>query len=162
MTDSANSTERLETERNGGRRPARPGLAVSRWTMAIGVTMLAAAGTIACDDNPTAPTAPAVATFQVGEESFKVLLTTDEQVEAAEAAQDGSKASIPVGRIVAGGDVNSGWSWHLEDVKFVETTVEVCDGLPSEVEKTGTEFGEGQYCPWSAKVTEIESESESE
>lgn len=120
------------------------------------VLALSVAGTISCDDSPTAPTAPAVVTFQVGSESFKALLTTDEQVEAAEAAQDGGKASIPVGRIVAGGDVNTGYTWHLEGVEFAEVTVEVCDGVPSDVEKAGTAFGNGQYCPWTAKVTRID------
>jgi hypothetical protein len=114
-------------------------------------------GTSACDDNPTAPSAPAVATIQVGSEKFSVRLTTDEQVQAAEAAQNGGKVSIPIGRIVAGADVNTGWTWHLENVKFVETTIELCDGLPSAVEKMGPAFGGGQYCPWTAQVTDLES-----
>ncbi len=127
-----------------------------RTMMALGVLVLTTLSGTACDDSPTAPTAPAVVTFQVGSESFKVLLTTDEQVEAAEAAEDGGKASIPVGRIVAGADVNTGYTWHLEEVEFAEVTIEVCDGVPSDVEKEGTAFGDGQYCPWSAKVTQID------
>lgn len=117
---------------------------------------LAVGGAAACDDSPTAPGAPAVATFRVGSETFRVLLTTDEQVEAAEAAQNGGPARIPNGRIVAGTDVNTGWTWHLEEVEFAEVTTEVCDGVPSDVEKLGTAFGNGRYCPWDARVTRIE------
>ena len=136
------------------RRCSRP-MMFPGWAMAIGVLASIVVGTSACDSSPTAPSAPAIATFQVGSEKFSVLLTTDEQVQAAEAAQEGGRASIPVGRIVPGVDVNAGWTWHLEEVKFVETTVELCDGLPSAVEKMGTKFGEGQFCPWTAKVTDI-------
>ena len=133
-----------------------PAAILARRAMAIGVLSLIVVGASSCDDSPTAPTAPAIATFQVGSETFSVRLTTDEQVKAAEAAQNGGPAKIPVGRIVPGADVNAGWTWHLEDVKFAEATIELCDGRPSDVEKMGTKFGEGQYCPWSAKVTEIE------
>lgn len=128
---------------------------IPRWAMAIGVLASIVVGTSSCNDSPTAPSAPAIATFQVGSETFSVLLTTDAQVEAAEAAQEGGPASIPVGRIVPGADVNAGWTWHLEEVKFAETTVEVCDGLPSHVEKMGPKFGGGQDRPWTAKVTAI-------
>jgi hypothetical protein len=128
-----------------------------KWARAASAGLLTA--TIAassCDDSPTAPSAPAIARFQVGSETFRVLLTTDEQVRAAEAAQDGARANIPVGRIVSGSDVNTGWTWHLEGVTFAETTIELCDGLPSEVEKQGPAFGNGQYCPWSARVMSID------
>ena len=97
---------------------------IPRWAMAIGVLASIVVGTSSCNDSPTAPSAPAIATFQVGSETFSVLLTTDAQVEAAEAAQEGGRASIPVGRIVPGADVNAGWTWHLEEVKFAETTIE--------------------------------------
>jgi hypothetical protein len=116
---------------------------------------LSVVATTSCSDGPTAPSAPAVATFQVGSESFRVLLKTEAQVRGAEAAQGGGQARIPVGRIVAGTDVNTGWTWHLEDVMFAQVTIELCDGVPSDVERAGTTFGNGQYCPWSARVTSI-------
>jgi hypothetical protein len=62
-----------------------------------------------------------------------------------------------VGRIVTGTEVNIGWSWHLEDVSFAEATVEVCDGLPSHVERAGgPPFAQGTYCPWSARIVAIQ------
>jgi hypothetical protein len=120
------------------------------------IPLAVALSAMSCSDSPTAPSAPAVATFQVGTESFRVLLKTEAQVRGAEAAQAGGQARIPVGRIVAGADVNTGWTWHLEDVTFAEVTIELCDGRPSDVEKAGTAFGNGQYCPWGARVTSIE------
>lgn len=109
-----------------------------------------------CDESLTGPSGLEVVTFQVVGEQFRVRLTTDDQLRAAQAAQAGGRASIPVGRIVAGADVNTGWSWHLEDVSFAEATIEVCDGLPSHVERAGgPAFARGTYCPWSARVIDI-------
>lgn len=124
---------------------------------ALPIVVAIALLTGACDDDsPTAPTAVAVVTFDVVGERFRVRLTSDEQLEAARAAQAGGRASIPVGRIVAGADVNVPWSWHLEDVSFAEAAIEVCDGLPSHVEDAGgPAFATGTYCPWSARVVNI-------
>jgi hypothetical protein len=109
-----------------------------------------------CAGDSTGPPQEAAVTFAVVNETFRVGLTTDEQVEAARAAQDGAAARIPVGRIVAGTQVNSGWSWHLEDVAFAEAVIELCDGRPSDVERLGTAFGGGRYCPWGAEIVAIE------
>lgn len=117
--------------------------------------LVLAASLVACG-SPTQPSSQAVVTFQVVNESFKALLTTPTQVVAARMAQAGGRATIPNGRIVFGTQVNTGWSWHLEDIEFAEFTIEVCDGLPSHVEREGIKFGSGRYCPWSAKVTAIE------
>lgn len=111
----------------------------------------------ACDsDSPTLPTTGAIVTFEVGDERFRAWLTTPEQIDAARAAQAGGPAQIPNGRIVDGTEVNTGWSWHLADVEFAELTMELCDGRPSEVERAGTQFGGGRYCPWSARVVSIQ------
>jgi hypothetical protein len=52
--------------------------------------------------------------------------------------------------------VNEGYSWSLDpnDIEFADVTVEVCDGLPSDVE-AGTISGD-RYCPWSATVVAID------
>jgi hypothetical protein len=92
----------------------------------------------------------------VANERFRVLLTSADQIAAARAAQAGGQARIPNGTIVAGAQVNTGWSWHLEDVEFADLTTEVCDGRPSDVEREGTRYGGGRYCPWGARVTAIE------
>jgi hypothetical protein len=109
----------------------------------------------ACDDGPTGPSPAAIVTMGVGSETFRLLLTSEQQIEAARAAQAGGRARIPNGRIVSGASVNAPWSWHLEDVEFVEVAIELCDGRPSDVEQGGTRFGGGRFCPWAAQVQSI-------
>ena len=118
-----------------------------------------AAGAFAagCDSptTPTTPTLPAIVTFAVAEETFRVELTTQAQLDAARAARDGAGPQIPNGRIVAGTGVNTGWSWHLENVAFADATIELCDGRPSDVEREGPSYGGGRYCPWGAVIVAI-------
>ena len=110
-----------------------------------------------CDaDPPTSPSNGVVVTFAVANETFRVLLTDASQIAAARAAQNGGTARIPNGRIVAGTQVNAGWSWHLEDVEFAAFTIELCDGRPSDVERAGTAYAGGRYCPWGATVVRID------
>jgi hypothetical protein len=110
----------------------------------------------ACDsDSPTSPSSIAIATIQVGNEAFQIALTTTEQVAAARAALSGGPARIPIGRVVQGTQVNTGWSWHLEEVAFVEVAIELCDGRPSDVERAVAQFGGGRFCPWSATVLRV-------
>jgi hypothetical protein len=103
----------------------------------------------------TAPSETAIVTFAVGNEAFRVQIVGERQLAAARAAQAGGPANIPNGRIVAGTSVNAGWSWHLEDVEFVEASIELCDGRPSDVERQGPQYGGGRYCPWGARVVSI-------
>ena len=122
----------------------------------VAFVTLAAIGGGACDEGPTRPSSDAIVTFSVADERFRVLLTTAAQIAAARAAQSGGRARIPVGQIVTGTQVNAGWSWHLEDVEFAEVTIELCDGRPSDVERSGPAYGGGRYCPWAATVVTIE------
>ena len=123
---------------------------------AVFTSTLLATVLVACGGSPTTPSSQAVVTFTVANERFRVLLTSADQIAAARAAQAGGQARIPNGTIVAGAQVNTGWSWHLEDVEFADLTTEVCDGRPSDVEREGTRYGGGRYCPWGARVTAIE------
>lgn len=119
--------------------------------------ILAAGFSAACsDDNPNAPSEGAVATFRVVNETFRVHLTTPEQIRGAELGLGNGPAKIPNGRIVTGTDVNEGYNWHLVDVTFAEATIELCDGLPSDVQRAGVNFGGGRFCPWSARVLSID------
>ncbi len=118
--------------------------------------LLLTAGLAACDgSSPTDPSERALVTFQVAGEEFRVQLTNKDQVDAARRAQQGGAARIPNGRIVAGTSENINWSWHLEDLAFVEVTIELCDGRPSDVERAGTQFGGGRFCPWNASIVSI-------
>ena len=130
----------------------RTGSAQRRLTLAA---LLLSVAALACGDGPTSPTDTAVVTLAVAGETFRVQLVGERQIEAARAAQGGGSARIPHGRIVPGASVNSGWSWHLEDVEFVQTAIELCDGRPSDVERQGMQFGGGRFCPWAARVVAI-------
>jgi hypothetical protein len=43
---------------------------------------------------------------------------------------------------------------HPADIEFADMTTEVCDGLPSDVEKHA--ITSDRYCPWAAKVIAVE------
>ena len=118
--------------------------------------ILGSLGAACHQEVPNAPSQGVVVTFRVVNETFRVVLTRDDQIEAARLVQAGGRARIPVGRIVAGTEINRGWSWHLDDVAFAEAAIELCDGRPSDVERQGTGFGGGRYCPWAAEITSIE------
>jgi len=123
-----------------------------RLASAIALTTIVAG--CGASTSPT-PARSAVVTFQVASETFRARLTTAAAIDAAMKAQAGGPARIPNGRIATGTDVNTGWNWHLVDVEFAEVAIEVCDGRPSDVERAGTAFGGGRYCPWSSTIASI-------
>jgi hypothetical protein len=99
-----------------------------------------------------------VVTFEVNEgERFRVLLIDPaDQAIANQLLDGGDGPDIPNGRIVRDTGVNEGWSWSLDptDFEFADLTTEVCDGAPSDVESRT--LTSDRYCPWSARVVEIE------
>ena len=101
---------------------------------------------------------PAIVTFSVGDEEFRVLVIDPANVAIATQLLGGKEApSIPNGVIVRGDpDVNTGWSWHLDPAtfEFADMTTEVCDGIPSFVEDGS--LTSDRFCPWSAKVEAVE------
>lgn len=100
-----------------------------------------------------------VVTFRVADsEQFKIRLTDPTDIEVARKLFAGSEAPrIPNGIVIRGSsDINAGYSWHIDPdtVEFADVTTEVCDGLPSDVEK-GL-ITSDRYCPWSAEVIAID------
>lgn len=100
-----------------------------------------------------------VVTLRVaGAEQYRIRLTDPADIEIARRLLAGEEAPrIPNGVVVRGDpDANVGYSWHIdpESVEFADFTVEVCDGLPSDVEK-GL-ITSDRYCPWSAEVIAID------
>ena len=80
---------------------------------------------------------PIVVTFEVVDERYKVLLTDPADIDSARRLLAGEDVpSIPNGRVVRETGVNEGYSWSIDptDIEFAEVTIEVCDGLPSDVE----------------------------
>jgi len=126
-------------------------------TASVIVTLVAGLGMLSCQKTSTSPSpTSALVTFRVVNETFKVLLTDSAVIELARRTQAGGVKRFPNGRILAGADVNAGWSWHLADVEMVEASIELCDGRPSDVERAGVSYGGGRFCPWSATVASIE------
>ena len=101
--------------------------------------MLVGCGGIAPSGQP-APTPGVVVTVRVADaEEYRLRLTDPDDSGIAQKLLAGESApSIPNGRVVRGEpDVNMGYSWHIDpaSVEFADTTTEVCDGRPSDVEK---------------------------
>jgi hypothetical protein len=117
-----------------------------------------AVGLAAC--GAAAPVQPAgvVVTLHVADaEEYRIKLTEPDDIAIAQKLLAGEDAPrIPNGRVRRGApDVNVGYSWHIDPatIEFADTTTEVCDGRPSDVEKGA--ITSDQFCPWSAKVVAI-------
>jgi hypothetical protein len=109
--------------------------------------------------SPTAGEEGVIVTFLVAQkEQYRIRLTDPIDIEIARKLLNGEEApSIPSGLVVRGSpDVNTGYTWHIdpESVEFADSTMEVCDGLPSDVEQ-GNITSE-RYCPWAAVVIAID------
>jgi hypothetical protein len=102
--------------------------------------------------------AQAVATFQAGGEKFRIRLIKKADIERALLQVNGKEDFVPTpnGVVVRGSaDVNVGYSWHIDPktFEFADFTTEVCDGLPSFVERN--EITSDRFCPWGAKVVDV-------
>ena len=132
----------------------RPGVAGIAFLALLLPTIVVACGA----SNPSEDAnAPVVVTFEVIDERYQVLLDEPADIETARRLLNGEDLpSIPNGRVVRETGVNEGYSWSIDpaDIEFADVTVEVCDGLPSDVEM-GVVSGD-RYCPWAATVIGIE------
>jgi hypothetical protein len=124
-------------------------------TLALTVAMAASAAPAAA-----ASAGEYVATVRVGSgtnvEHFRIHLVEAADVAAAFANMHEQSDQHPNGLIVrTGPELNEGYSWHIDpnDVDFVDFSIEVCDGLPSDVESGA--LTSDRYCPWSARVIEM-------
>jgi hypothetical protein len=100
-----------------------------------------------------------IVTFEVaGDQRYRILLTEPDDIDIAQRLLAGDDApGIPNGLVVRGlTSVNEGYTWSIDpdDIEFADMTIEVCDGLPSDVE-AGVVTSE-RYCPWSAVVVAVE------
>ena len=135
------------------RRPGVVGLAFfALFALVVPATFAACGGGSSSGD----PNAPVIVTFEVIDERYKVLLTEPVDIQIARQLLNGDDVpSIPNGRIVHETGVNEGYSWSIDtnDIEFADVTVEICDGLPSDVE---TGVTGDRYCPWAATVIGID------
>lgn len=127
--------------------------------LALALIVATAAATCgpAGSTSPAPSAGPIVVTFEVGDERFKALLSDPVDIDIARRLLAGDDVpSIPNGRVLRETGVNTGYSWSMDpdDIEFADVTIEVCDGLPSDVE-TGAISGD-RYCPWSAVVVAVD------
>jgi hypothetical protein len=128
----------------------------ARITTALSILALTASTLFA----PSAASAAAteyVATVKVtggaGSENYRIHLVEAVDIAAAFDSLSGASDQFPNGLIDRSGpEYNVGYSWHIDpnDVEFADFTIELCDGLPSDVEN-GT-LTSDRYCPWSGRV----------
>jgi hypothetical protein len=142
----------------------RPPGRVAVALLAAAALAVLASGCAGSDASP-APSAsaaadgPVVVTFEVAEtERYRILLTEPDDIDTARRLLAGEDVpSIPNGLVVRGETgVNEGYGWSIDpgDVEFADMTMEVCDGLPSDVE-AGVVTSD-RYCPWSAVVVDVQ------
>jgi hypothetical protein len=123
------------------------------------MVFILAFGLAACGGTAApAPPPGVVVTLRVADaEEYRIKLTEPDDIAIAQKLLAGEEAPrIPNGRVVRGAtDVNVGYSWHIDPatIEFADSTTEVCDGRPSDVEKGA--ITSDQYCPWAAKVVAI-------
>ena len=118
-----------------------------------------------CDSDTVDPRDAALqggvlAMFSVRGEIFRVWITNPNTIQQLLDLRAGTGlASIPNGPLLTGpgqGRHNEPWNWHLdpEETQLAETTIEVCDGLPSDVEADLDYWMANvkRFCPWSASL----------
>lgn len=120
--------------------------------------LLAGCDVMAPSSQPPASPGPVVVTLRVADaEEYRIRLIDPEDIAVAQRLLAGEAAPrIPNGLVVRDdSEVNVGYSWHIdpESVEFVDATIEVCDGRPSDVENRV--ITSDRYCPWSAEVVAI-------
>lgn len=97
-------------------------------------------------------------TFEVVDETYRILLTDPADITNARRLLAGDDVpSIPNGLVLRGDSgVNDGYTWSIDpnDIEFADSTIEACDGLPSDVE-AGVVTSD-RYCPWSATIVALE------
>jgi hypothetical protein len=128
----------------------------ARITTAMSILALTA-GTLFAPSAASAAATEYVATVKVtggaGSENYRIHLVEAVDIAAAFDSLSGASDQFPNGLIDRSGpEYNVGYSWHIDpnDVEFADFTIELCDGLPSDVEN-GT-LTSDRYCPWSGRV----------
>lgn len=130
----------------------------ARATALLSTLALAATAIFAAPAAAAPASTEYVATVRVdggsGSEYYRIHLVEAADIAAAFDSLSGASNQFPNGLVDRSGpEYNVGYSWHIDpnDVEFVDITMELCDGLPSDVE-AGTISGD-RYCPWSGRVT---------
>jgi hypothetical protein len=98
--------------------------------------------------------------FDIVEETLRVWVTNPSFITEAERLLAEDEARIPVfNTLLDGTGCDPQWSWRPDpmDLDFADFTIEICDGVPSYIERNKQEWlsSVGSYCPWSARVVAV-------
>jgi hypothetical protein len=116
---------------------------------------------LACS-TPTEPTSSLPSFIvEVSGESFRVHVSTPQQVQAFRARLQSGVRGVISGELLQGsGGFNAPWRWHLDPatVHVADIAIELCDGRPSLVEADLSYWlaSVRRFCPWGAKVVSEE------
>ena len=102
--------------------------------------------------------------FGIAGESLTVWITNGAFIDRARQQLAAGTRQIPIfNRLLDGQACDPQWTWHVDpqDVSFADAAIELCDGLPSDIEANKTYWlgTVGSYCPWSAVVTAVDDRS---
>lgn len=115
-----------------------------------------------CSESEPSLSGGILVTFDVVGETYNVFITNENTIEQVFAVNRGeSQATIPSGKLIKGSVFyNEPWNWHVdsEDIHMAELTIELCDGLPSNIEEDLDYWVSTvkRFCPWSAEIVDIE------
>lgn len=129
---------------------------------AIGLICLLILALFGCRQPTQTLSGGILVTFDVVGETYKIFITDTETIAEVFAVQNGqSRATIPNGKIVPQPVFyNEPWSWHIDpqDIHMAEMTIELSDGLPSQVEADLDYWANtvGRFSPWAAEIVQIE------
>ncbi len=99
--------------------------------------------------------------FSIVNESLTVWVTDDAFIDRAKELLASGGRQVPVfNHLLDGRDCDPQWTWHTDpaEVAFADATIELCDGLPSDIEADKNYWFNtvGGFCPWSAVVVAVE------
>ena len=116
----------------------------------------------ACDGSSTSEPPDVETVFLVRSsassgEVFRVLLRDPQLIAEATSLIGQGPRKIVNGELRRGsGGFNQPWSWHLapDTVRFVDVTIELCDGRPSDIEADLDYWVDvvDRYCPWGTEI----------
>lgn len=137
---------------------------MGRWNwVSVAITLAMGLATGSCPKTQDCVTrdGEAVITFRIGSEYLRILAANRTFVREARALLESGKTMIPMFvRLHDGRGCDPNWTWHPdpEELQFVVVAMELCDGLPSHVEKNKDYWLSRvkSFCPWNARVYRVE------
>lgn len=104
-------------------------------------------------------TGGAVVTFEVAGAPIALWIEDSAFIDEARRLFGTGAQRVPVfAHVLDGADCDARWAFHVDPaaVSWSDATIEACDGAPSIIDASRSEWVGQQWCPWSAKVVAID------